>query len=62
MKKYDDKYNLVFAVKSGNIANQSSFEKSVANFIDVNGVVIPELVEAVVKTLHDSLTIQRKEK
>ena len=62
MKKYDDKYNLVFSVKSGNTVNQSSVVKSVANFIDVNGVVIPDLVEAVVKTMHDSLTIQRKDK
>ena len=62
MKKYDDKYNLVISAKSGNITNQTSVVRSVANFIDTNGVVILELVEAVVTTMHDSLTIQRKDK
>lgn len=64
LKKYDDKYNLVLSVRSassGNI-NESTVTKSVANFIDVNGVVIPELIETVVANLHDSLTSQRKEK
>lgn len=64
LKKYDDKYNLVLSVRSassGNI-NETTVTKSVASFIDVNGVVIPELIEAVVTTMHDSLTSQRKEK
>lgn len=62
MKKYNDKYNLVLSAKSGNNTYKSSTERSVANFIDVNGVVIPETIEAVVKTIHDSLTVQRKDK
>ncbi|PBC29521.1 signal peptidase complex subunit 2 [Apis cerana] len=64
LKRYDDKYNLVLSVRSmatGNV-NETSVTKSVANFIDVNGVVIPELIENVVTNMHDSLTIQRKEK
>ncbi|EZA60978.1 putative signal peptidase complex subunit [Ooceraea biroi] len=64
LKKYDDKYNLVLSVRSassGNI-NETTVTKSVANFIDVNGVVIPELIETVVTSMHDSLTSQRKEK
>lgn len=64
LKKHDDKYNLVLSVRStatGNV-NETSVTKSVANFIDVNGVLIPELVEAVVTNMHDSLTSQRKEK
>ncbi|XP_017876732.1 probable signal peptidase complex subunit 2 [Ceratina calcarata] len=64
MKKHDDKYNLVLSVKStstGNL-NETCVTKSVANFIDVNGVVIPELMENVVTSMHDSLTSQRKEK
>jgi len=44
------------------IFNETSVTKSVANFIDVNGVVIPELIETVVTNMHDSLTSQRKEK
>ncbi|XP_015607338.1 probable signal peptidase complex subunit 2 [Cephus cinctus] len=64
LKKYDDKYNLVLSVKteSSVTLNETSVTKSVANFIDVNGVVIPELVEAVVTSMHDSLTSHRKEK
>lgn len=46
---------------SGNI-NETTVTKSVANFIDVNGVVLPELIETIVTNLHDSLTSQRKEK
>ncbi|XP_014469439.1 PREDICTED: probable signal peptidase complex subunit 2 [Dinoponera quadriceps] len=64
LKKYDDKYNLILSVRSassGNI-NETTVTKSVANFIDVNGVVIPELIETVVTSMHDSLTSQRKEK
>jgi len=64
LKKYDDKYNLVLSVRSTSmgIFNETSVTKSVANFIDVNGVVIPELIETVVTNMHDSLTSQRKEK
>lgn len=64
LKKHDDKYNLVLSVRSaatGNL-NETSVTKSIANFIDVNGVVIPELMENVVTSMHDSLTSQRKEK
>ncbi|EFN80016.1 probable signal peptidase complex subunit 2 [Harpegnathos saltator] len=64
LKKYDDKYNLVLSVRSvssGNI-NETTVTKSVANFIDINGVVISELIESVVTNMHDSLTLQRKEK
>ena len=64
LKKYDDKYNLVLSVKSTSmgIFNETSVTKSVANFIDVNGAVIPGLIETVVTNMHDSLTSQRKEK
>lgn len=51
----------VRSMATGNV-NETSVTKSVANFIDVNGVVIPELIENVVTNMHDSLTIQRKEK
>lgn len=62
LKKYDDKYNLVLSVRSASYLNETTVTKSVANFIDANGVVIPELIETVVTNLHDSLTSQRKEK
>ncbi|XP_078039057.1 signal peptidase complex subunit Spase25 [Augochlora pura] len=64
LKKYDDKYNLVLSVKNASTGSisETSVTKSVANFIDVNGVVIPELIESTVTSMHDSLTSQRKEK
>ncbi|XP_014207082.1 probable signal peptidase complex subunit 2 [Copidosoma floridanum] len=64
MKKYDDKYSLILSMKNSStgVSNEASATKSVANFIDVNGVVIPELVEAVVSNLHDSLSSERKDK
>lgn len=64
LKKYDDKYNLVLSVRNTatGSANETSITKSVANFIDVNGVVIPELIENIVSSMHDSITTQRKEK
>ncbi|XP_008549233.1 signal peptidase complex subunit 2 [Microplitis demolitor] len=64
MKKYDDKYNLSFSVKNEatGVINEASVTKSVANFIDVNGVVCLDLVENFIANLHDSLLAQRKDK
>jgi signal peptidase complex subunit 2 len=64
LKKYDDKYSLVLNVKNEatGVVNETTVTKSVANFIDVNGVLIPDLVEAVVSKMHDSLSSQRKDK
>ncbi|XP_076178239.1 signal peptidase complex subunit Spase25 [Ptiloglossa arizonensis] len=64
LKKHDDKYIIVLSVRSTATGNlyETSVVKSVANFIDVNGVVIPELIENVITSMHDSLTSQRKEK
>lgn len=64
MKKYDDKYNLVISVRDekAGTSNETSVINSVAKFIDSNGIVIPELVEAMVSNMHDSLTVNRKDK
>ncbi|XP_031784820.1 probable signal peptidase complex subunit 2 [Nasonia vitripennis] len=63
LKKYDDKYTLVLSVKNETtgVINEKSVTKSVANFIDVNGIVNPDLVEATVSRLHDSMSSQRKD-
>ncbi|XP_012275325.1 probable signal peptidase complex subunit 2 [Orussus abietinus] len=64
LKKYDDRYNLVLSVRtenSGSISETSTYQ-SVANFIDEDGVVIQELVEAVVTNMYNSLTSNRKDK
>lgn len=64
LKKYDDKYMIVLSVKNSatGVVNETSVTKSVADFIDVDGVVIPENVEAVISQMHYSLTSQRKNK
>lgn len=64
LKKYDDKYNLTFSVKNEatGVVNEATVIKSVANFIDVNGVVCLDLVDNFIASLHDSLVAQRKDK
>lgn len=67
LKKYDDKYTLVLSLKQKNsfktkVLSEVQDTKSVASFIDVNGIVIPELVENFVSKLHDSLNSQRRDK
>ncbi|XP_060516929.1 signal peptidase complex subunit 2 [Cylas formicarius] len=61
--KYDDKYNLHLACKDNKTGavREASSKKSVANFIDVDGSVVQDLVEAEVTRLHNSLS-ERKDK
>ncbi|KAJ8917468.1 hypothetical protein NQ315_005515 [Exocentrus adspersus] len=64
LAKYDDKYNLTLVLVDGKTKQrrETSSKKSVANFIDVNGSVVPEQVEAEVSRLHNSLLNERKTK
>ncbi|XP_056642421.1 signal peptidase complex subunit 2 [Diorhabda sublineata] len=64
LPKYDDKYNLILALIDGKTRQrrETSIKKSVANYIDVNGSVVNELVEAEVTKMHNSLLSERKEK
>lgn len=48
--------------KATNVVNETSVVKSVANFIDDNGVIVVEKVQKVVESMHDSLCLQRKDK
>lgn len=62
--RYDDKYNLVLTVrdaKTGHVRS-TTIKKSVANFIDVDGYVVHENVEAEVTKMHNSLLSEKKEK
>lgn len=62
--RYDDKYNLVLTLrdaKTGNVRS-TSIKKSVANFVDVDGYVVHEIVENDVTKMHNSLLSERKEK
>ncbi|XP_073995161.1 signal peptidase complex subunit Spase25 [Rhodnius prolixus] len=64
LKKYDDKYNLSLAMKDGKTGTirSATIVRSVANFIDENGVIVHELIEPEVSKLHNSLLSERKEK
>ncbi|EFA03199.1 signal peptidase complex subunit 2 [Tribolium castaneum] len=64
LKKYDDKYKLVLTFKDGKTGafRETSLKKSVANFVDVNGSVVHEIVENEVSKLHNSLLNERKDK
>jgi len=64
MKKYDDVYEVSVKViegKSG-AARETSFKKSVADFIDDNGVVCQDLIEAEMMKMHNSLASNKKDK
>lgn len=62
--RYDDKYNLILSYRDGKsgTTREASIKKSVANFIDVNGNVVTEIVESEISKLHNSLLSERKEK
>lgn len=47
--------------KTGTIRS-ATIVRSVANFIDENGVIVHELIEPEVSKLHNSLLSERKEK
>ena len=64
MKKYDDKYELVLTLRDGKTGaiREDRFTKSIANFVDVNGCVVHDLVEVEVTKLHNSINSERKDK
>ncbi|KAK5646044.1 hypothetical protein RI129_004508 [Pyrocoelia pectoralis] len=64
LKKYDDKYKLVLSCRDAKTGarREANIKKSVANFVDTNGLVVAEIVETEVAKLHSSLLSERKEK
>ncbi|CAH1175837.1 unnamed protein product [Phaedon cochleariae] len=64
MQKYDDKYNLTLSVIDSKTKQRrdTNSKKSVANFVDVNGSIVTELVEAEITRMHNSLLADRKDK
>ncbi|GLV42479.1 Spase 25-subunit [Carabus blaptoides fortunei] len=64
LKKYDDKYNFHLSFRDGKSGKtrEGSFVKSIANFIDTNGVVLYDLIEPEITKLHNSLMSERKDK
>ncbi|XP_022913578.1 signal peptidase complex subunit 2 [Onthophagus taurus] len=63
LKKYDDKYNLSLAFIDGKNGKrrEACIQKSVANYIDVNGSIVQDLVDTEVTKLHNSLLNDRKD-
>lgn len=62
LKKYDDGYDLVLYMQDGGKVTEAHSKKSVANFIDLNGCVVHEIVESEVTKLHDKISIEKKDK
>uniref|UniRef100_A0A182UGQ4 Signal peptidase complex subunit 2 n=1 Tax=Anopheles melas TaxID=34690 RepID=A0A182UGQ4_9DIPT len=62
MKKYDDKYELTVQLKDSRGIREATVTKSVANFIDVNGLVLDDLVASEVNRIVNSLNADRKDK
>ncbi|XP_018330658.1 probable signal peptidase complex subunit 2 [Agrilus planipennis] len=64
MKKFDDKYTLQLVCKDSKTGHfrQTTCTKSIANYVDVNGYVCHDIVEAEVTKLHNSLLGERKDK
>jgi len=64
MGKYDDIYNLSMSFTDGKTSQSrdTEVEKSVADFIDVNGVICVDKLEPVVMKMQKSLSAGKKDK
>ncbi|KPI94597.1 PREDICTED: signal peptidase complex subunit 2 [Papilio xuthus] len=63
VKKHDDKYNLILVmVDSNGKTREASITKSFANYIDINGTVVHNLVLNEITKLYNSLISDKKEK
>jgi len=64
MKKFDDAYEVTIKLidgKTGN-ARETSIQKSVADFIDENGVICQDIVDSHIMKMHNSLSNGKKDK
>jgi len=63
LKKFDDIYDLVLVFKDGKtkISREESFKRSVADFMDENGLLCMDLLEDAVLKLHRSLSTDKKD-
>ncbi|CAM6031545.1 unnamed protein product, partial [Sphagnum compactum] len=63
MKKYDDKYILTLTLKdSKGFMREATTTKSIANFVDTNGVVLEDLVANELNRLYNSINSEKKDK
>jgi len=64
MKKFDDMYEVTVRLidgKSG-ASRDTTFKRSVADFIDENGVICQDIIETQIMKMHSSLTAAKKDK
>lgn len=62
MRKYDDKYELTLQLRDGRGVREATVVKSVANFIDVNGTLLDDLVANELNRIVNSLNAEKKDK
>ena len=64
LKKYDDMYELVLTFRDGKTkkVREAKSKRSVAQYVDENGVVLMEHIEPEVTKLHNGLLSSRKNK
>lgn len=62
MRKYDDKYELTLQLRDGRGVREATVVKSVANFIDVNGTLLDDLVANELNRIVNSLNADKKDK
>uniref|UniRef100_A0A1Q3FHF6 Signal peptidase complex subunit 2 n=1 Tax=Culex tarsalis TaxID=7177 RepID=A0A1Q3FHF6_CULTA len=62
MRKYDDKYELTIQLRDGRGVREATVVKSVANFIDVNGTLLDDLVANELNRIVNSLNAEKKDK
>jgi len=64
MKKFDDIYEVTIRLIDGKTGSsrETNFQKSVADFIDENGVICQDIVDGQIMKMHNSLSSGKKEK
>ncbi|XP_077987727.1 signal peptidase complex subunit 2-like [Glandiceps talaboti] len=64
MKRFDHIYNLTLTYTNGTSqeVRQASLKKSIGTWYDENGTLLADIYEPEIKNLHDSITMEKKEK
>lgn len=62
MKKYDDKYILSLSVKDSKGSREATISKSIANYVDTNGVILGDLITNELNRLYNSINADKKDK
>jgi len=62
MKKYDDKYILSLSVKDSRGIREATITKSIANFIDTNGLICTDIITNELNRLYNSISSEKKDK